>query len=315
MDWELNEDQRALAGAVSQLVGRHVTPPKDGNVSAVVNQHYSRELDAELADGGYFAVARQEGFGPLEAALLVEEVYRSPSVVEVAASAIVVPALTAEELPRPVAMVRAQDIGRPLRFLDVARTVLVDLGDDVAVLGVKDGEVQATPAIYAYPYGRFRQSPDLSRARRLGQGSGARLRQWWRVAMAVEAGAAMDQALKFTVDYVKNRKQFGRAIGSFQAVQHRLAMAVQMAEATKWLARRAAWSGLDSDASLAALYAQESIGPICYDCHQFNGALGMTLEHPLHFWTFRLRALQGELGGAPAQARSVVESVWNVQAV
>jgi hypothetical protein len=209
-----------------------------------------------------------------------------------------------------VALAREADLAQPVRFLDRARTLLVDLGDEAAALELRAGEVELQSAMYAYSFGRFRAAPDLSRARRLGTGSGARLRRWWRVALAVEAGAAMRAALEFTIDYVKNRRQFGRPIGSFQAVQHRLAIDTQLAEGTEWLARRAAWSGGEADAATAALHAQDAIGTICYDCHQFNGALGMTLEHPLHFWTLRLRALQGELGGSAVQAQAVADAVW-----
>ena len=313
MDLELNEDQRALVDALSHLMQHHVAPPKEGNVSAAVHSHYAHTLDHDLTEGGYFNIAREPGFGPLEAALLVEEAYRSPAAVEVAASALVAPQLTDEILPRPIALMRAQDIARPARFLGLARSVLVDCGDDVAVVEVREGDVVPVRAIYAYPHGEFRKAPDLAKARRL-PGLGAKLRLWWRVALAVEAGAAMREAVNFTCDYVKNRRQFGRPIGSFQAVQHRLAVDIQMAEGTQWLARRAAWSGVESDAALAALHAQESIGPICYDCHQFNGALGITLEHALHFWTFRLRALQGELGGWTGHARAAAQALWGVAA-
>ena len=313
MDMELNADQNALVDAVSHIVERHLALPKDGNVAAVVHSHYSDALDRDITEGGYLGIAREEGFGPLGAALLVEQVYRAPSVMEVAASAIVVPQLLDDDLPRPVAMMRKQDLSLPVRFLAVARTVLVDLGDDVAIVDVKEGDTEAVKAIFAYPYGQFRQAPDLAKARIL-KGAGAKLRLWWRVALAVEAAAAMEQAILFTVEYVKNRRQFGRPIGSFQALQHRLAVGIQMAEGAKWLARRAAWSGSEVDAATAALYVQESIAPVCYDLHQFNGALGQTLEHPLHFWTYRMRSLQGELGGTPAQARVLASEIWGVKA-
>jgi alkylation response protein AidB-like acyl-CoA dehydrogenase len=291
MDYELNADQATLVDGISSLVDRHVDAPRDGQVSARVHFHYSQALDRDISDGGFFGIAREEGFGALEAALLVEQVYRSPSVAEVAASAIIAPQLTTEDLPRPIAVVRAEDLSRPIRFLNVAKTLLVDLGDDVAVIDLRNAEVDVPPGIFAYPFGVLKQPPDLAAARRLGPGSGRKLRLWWRVALAVEAGAAMMQAINFTVEYVKNRRQFGRPIGSFQAVQHRLGLDAQIPEGVQWLARRAAWSGTDADASAAALYAQENMPPVLYDCHQFNGALGMTLEHPLHFWTLRLRAL------------------------
>ena len=62
-----------------------------------------------------------------------------------------------------------------------------------------------------------------------------------RSRIAVEAAGTMLPAIAKTVEHVTDRHQFGRPIGSFQAVQHRLARAYVMAEGTRWLARRAAW--------------------------------------------------------------------------
>src|SRR3546814_18048930 len=98
-------------------------------------------------------------------------------------------------------------------------------------------------------------------------------------------------------DLVKQRQVFGRPVGSFQAVQHRLAADAAKCRGTYWLAMKAAWSGSALDAVLAALHAQRAIAQVNYDVHQFNGALGMTLAHALHLWTFRLRWPVGALGG------------------
>jgi hypothetical protein len=49
---------------------------------------------------------------------------------------------------------------------------------------------------------------------------------------------------------------------------------------------------------------------VTYDCHQFLGAMGMTLEHPLHLWTYRLKALTSELGGRGANALAAAEAIW-----
>jgi len=70
-------------------------------------------------------------------------------------------------------------------------------------------------------------------------------------------------------------------------------------------------STLDAgDAALAALHAQESARACVYDFHQFLGAMGMTLEHPLHLWTYRLKALTSELGGRSANALAAAEAIW-----
>jgi alkylation response protein AidB-like acyl-CoA dehydrogenase len=78
-----------------------------------------------------------------------------------------------------------------------------------------------------------------------------------------------------------------------------------LAGGVKWLALKAASTAADGDAALAAFHAQESATRVTYDLHQMLGAMGMTLEHPLHLWTYRLKVLLGELGGRGAQAHAV----------
>lgn len=76
------------------------------------------------------------------------------------------------------------------------------------------------------------------------------------------------------------------------------------------LAAEAAGTLDAGDAALAALHAQESARLTVYDFHQFLGAMGMTLEHPLHLWTYRLKALAGELGGRGANALAAADAIW-----
>ena len=57
-------------------------------------------------------------------------------------------------------------------------------------------------------------------------------------------------------------------------------------------------------------HAQEAAKRVGYDFHQFLGAMGMTLEHPLHLWTYRLKALTGELGGRGGNAVAAAEAIW-----
>jgi alkylation response protein AidB-like acyl-CoA dehydrogenase len=218
--------------------------------------------------------------------------------------------LTGEILPRPVAVARAPDLERGVRFLDRAKTLIVDTGDDVAVVPTERLSIRPVQSIYAYPLGRLEHAGELTGARWLGGGAVPVLRRLWRIGLAAEIAAALQAAIDFTTAYVKDRKVFRRPVGSFQAVQHRLAADIQRARGAYWLTLKAAWSGTDADAALAALYAQQAVFPVTYDTHQFNGALGMTLEHALHFWTFRLRWLVSELGGPRGHAASVTANVW-----
>ncbi|MDP9085794.1 MAG: acyl-CoA dehydrogenase, partial [Pseudomonadota bacterium] len=162
---------------------------------------------------------------------------------------------------------------------------------------------------YAFPYGRFINAPDLSRARR-GKGAGAALRQWWRVGLAAEVAGAADAAIEFTIDYVKQRNVFGRPVGSFQSVQHRLVQRHGWAKSLYYLVMKAAWSGEAVDADIAACHATLGIQAFMFDMHQFHGGMGVTTEHLLHFWTYRIRALQAEAGGVQSAALAIADQRW-----
>lgn len=304
MDFDLDESQEVLQSAVAQATARYRLAP----VSPVFDA-YDPDLERDLEAGGYFQVMGQEGYGPIDAALTVETLARLPRTAEIGASLLVAPKLLAEALPRPIALMSRADI--PVaRFLAQAKTAIIDIGDDVLVLDLAATERVQTEGLYAYPFGAFSRPPELSRARRLGAAAVPVLRQWWRIAIAMEAAGALQAAMDFTVGYLKDRRQFGRPLGSFQAIQHRLAQGTSLIQGLRWLALNAAWNEDPRDAALAATFAQEAAQSVAYDLHQFSGALGLTLEHPLHFWTYRLKALQGELGAVHAQAAAAADLAW-----
>jgi hypothetical protein len=74
---------------------------------------------------------------------------------------------------------------------------------------------------------------------------------------------------------------------------------------------RAAWSGEADDADVAVCHAQLGVQQLMFDLHQFNGAMGVTNEHALHFWTYRIRALQAEAGGVYPSALAIADARWN----
>lgn len=308
MDFQLNDNEQAFAHSVSQIVQRYREGPRDKGISAAVHARYSKEFYGELHDGGFFGAAREGDFGLVCAVLLIEETAKSPFAVEVGASALIAPLTASAGLRGPFAIVHANGLARPIRFLPFAKTLLIVRGADLLALDIDADTVAANGGMYAYPFGTFPSAPDLGMASRIGDGAAALNR--WRLAIAAEGAGLMHAALEFTVEYVKNRRQFGRPIGSFQAVKHRLAADVQQVRGAIWLVRRAAWSGKSEDIAMATLYVQHCIPAIVYDCHQFNGAMGMTLECPLHFWTYRLKALQGELGGWAEQGRTLAQLHW-----
>ncbi|WP_431042703.1 acyl-CoA dehydrogenase family protein [Streptomyces sp. P1-3] len=112
-------------------------------------------------------------------------------------------------------------------------------------------------------------------------------------ALAAEAVGAADRALARTVEYVRVRRQFGRAIGCFQAVQHRLADLYVQVEAARSAAYYAAWSGTAPAGGLALAQGLEALRAVAAETVQLHGGIGFTWEHDAHL--FFKRAASDEL--------------------
>ncbi|MCA9565875.1 MAG: hypothetical protein KC561_20400, partial [Myxococcales bacterium] len=121
--------------------------------------------------------------------------------------------------------------------------------------------------------------------------------------------------LDTTVEYAKVRTQFGRAIGSFQAVKHHLADALLKLEFAKPMVYRAAYAlaGNESDASLhisgAKAYASEAASFVARKALQVHGAIGYSDEYDLHMWMKRTWALAASWGDAAWHRERVAEYV------
>lgn len=302
MDFTLSEDQQMLMTAFERLLSNYRAAPH-GHHGFVC---YSADFQQELRESGFLEIASQPGFGLLEAALLVEEAATCPISVEAAASMMIGPLVG--DVTGPVAM--AWRSGMPVRYLAQASTVCLFYGEDVVACDPECCDIGPLDSVVAYPMARL--NGVLESARPLEGISMSTIRRRAHIGIAAEAAGLMRGALENTVAYVKEREQFGQPLGHFQAIQHRLAEDTQIVRACKLLALRAAYDDSDSRAALACLYAQDAMRKVIYDCHQFSGAMGLTLEFPLHLWTYRLKVLQGEAGGRTAQARIVSRETWPV---
>jgi hypothetical protein len=306
MELSLSADQSAILRALESLAKPYFAAPISSRGFTLV----SAELDRALEEGGFLDVAAEPELGALTAALVVEQLARLPYAIEVAASALLRPMLDAA-LERPICMVEANSLDRPVRFLAPGASVVVLHPDRVTSFTAAPDNVHAVESVFAYPMATL-----VVRATGVAAVTYdvpvAFLRARWQVALAVEIAGLLGAAIASTVSYVSERKQFGRPLGSFQAIRHRLAEASVRASGARLLALKAADSGEPADAALAAHFAQDSASGIVYDLHQFFGAMGVTLEHPLHLWTYRLKALLSELGGRSAQAADAANLIWGI---
>jgi len=121
---------------------------------------------------------------------------------------------------------------------------------------------------------------------------------------AAELCGAIQWMLDTTVEYAKTRKQFDRAIGSFQAVQHQCADMLLMTESSRSAVYYAAWAlsendpAADAAVSIAKAYCSDAgrkVGNRAIQCH---GGIGFTWEHDLHFFYKRVKAAEYLLGDA-----------------
>jgi alkylation response protein AidB-like acyl-CoA dehydrogenase len=307
LDFELSEDQTAIVEAIEALLAQHAGPARA--ITLAPKSEYDAELERALCESGFMDVARGEDTGPLEGALALAAIAAAAAVVSAGPAILVVSGIGGRRFDGPVALATAEHRG-PVRFLAHARTLLVLDGDQARAVTLEPGDAETVPSNFGYPMGTI--SPQrLQGGETLADGSGERLRSWWRLALAVEAVGNMRAALDYTVDYLKQRKQFGRAIGSFQAVQHRLANCAIAVEGSRWLALEAAYHDAPAQMSaLAAAYGLETAGQVFAETHQLSGAIGFTREHDLHVWTMRLQALRLELGGVPGHRRALAEARW-----
>ena len=306
MDFEPNEEQRAIAVAVETLLAQHAGPARA--IELERDGSYDHVLAAALTEAGFLGARLSEETGFLEAALVVEAVAKAGGVVSAAAESLVAPGVAGRSLEGPVAIARAGE-DAPIRFGAHARTLLLDAGDEARVVILEPDWREPVRSNFMTPLGRIRLPEGAGES--LGAGSGASLRRWWRLALALDCLGALEAALDITVEYVKRRRQFGRAIGSFQAIQHRLAQCAVQVEATRWLCYEAAAQGAPEEASaIAAAYATDSAHHVFRETHQLTGAMGYTREHDLHVFSMRLEALRVELGGTAAHRRAIAQSRW-----
>ena len=300
MQFEFSADQQLLMTSLESLLEPFRSAPAGGHHYV----EYSEALQNELAQGGFLEVAVQPGFGLLEAALMVEEIATCPVSAEVAATTMIGPLIGSFD--GPIALGWAA--GRPSRYLDRARQACLIGGDAVLVSSASPGAFPGIDSVAAYPLALM--PPPAADAVRHDGAAAAAIRRRALIGIAAEAAGLMRGALDRTVQYVKERQQFGQPLGNFQAIQHRLAECAALVRGARNLAFAAAWADNGREAALACLYAQEAARKVIHDCHQFTGAMGLTLEYPLHLWTYRLKFLQGEAGGRQAQALAAANATW-----
>ncbi|PND54785.1 hypothetical protein CRM90_26165 [Mycobacterium sp. ENV421] len=337
MNIDLTPDQKELAAAAREFL-RADCPPSRVRSVWDADRGVDRSAWARLAEVGFLGVVVPECFGGLgqsdvELALLLEEAGRvalPDPLLETAVAALTIadmgndrqkerwlPAIAAGELVATV-----QPPGVPF--------AVVDGSFDLVVVAIKD-------SLHAVPVSDCDMEPHeaYDRARRLATvraqaaadtmlpGSTGRA-DWLAVRASVAAAATLvgigAHLVETTVDYVRQREQFGRPVGSFQAVKHQLSnayLAIEFARPATWVAAHLVASGSDEAPTAAAVAkscaseAEKTANDSALQCH---GGIGFTWEHDLHLWLKRGKALEQAYGTAREHRDRIAQTIFGPSA-
>jgi alkylation response protein AidB-like acyl-CoA dehydrogenase len=348
---DLSEDERALADVVARCAADHVdlTALARGEAGA---SRLEEALAGLGAPGVLLAEARGgSGLGLMGLTLIAEALGRHAASADVTAGALAahfisvggstdqqarwVEGLAAGELTAAIALNEGDGAWAPddwrldgERLTGAKREVAAGGAPDLFLVGIAGGGLTVVEAaaarlspLGALDFSRRLHALDLEAAAHAplsgAEELGERLYSALSILAAAEAWGAASRALDMAVDYAGVRRQFGRPIGSFQALKHQLAdMAVETAPARflVWRAARA-WDAGSADASRWAALAKAHVTSIavrtCRAAVRAHGGVGYTQDYPLHLFLRKAMHAYADLGSpAKHRERAAVLAGW-----
>lgn len=310
----MTPEQLALRDAVRSLLDKH----SDVRAAIETPHGYDKAVWARLCDIGVLPIPEQHGgsgAGLTETRIALEELGRTLTPSPLLASTIAAQALLAtgnEEacgrlLPRIADGTVATlvwpwhndliSLNGPARYVldgDLAEILLATDGTDLYEVDLPGVTREHTPTM---DQTRRLATLDLTNASttRLGRWS-PEIRDIALAALSAEQVGAATRALELTVEYTKTRVQFGKPIGSFQALKHRMADMHVLVET----ARSAAEAATDEvSAAVAKVYCSEAFFKVAAEMVQLHGGIAITWEHDAHLYLKRAHG-SGQLFGSPA---------------
>ena len=333
MQFDFTEDQHEIKRTAKDLLAQRSTAERVR--SAAESKTYDDALWRELADLGWPGVAIAEefgggGLGVIELATLLEEggyaLANSPLLAS-AACAIAIQeagneAQKAEWLPKLAT-------GEATGSFGVDTRIFPDVVDsDVIVVAALDGRSVSLVETAAAVVTEIETIDPTRRYGAVGLGEGSEpmpgnafaAQSLAAVITSAELVGICQRALEMTVEYVKERRQFGRPVGSFQAVQHRCAQMLLHTEAARSVTYFAAWAAdadraqLDRAAALAKSSASKAGVEVTASAIQAHGGIGFTWEADVHWFYKRAQLDAAYMGGAKEHRARLTELAAQVAA-
>jgi alkylation response protein AidB-like acyl-CoA dehydrogenase len=344
MDFDLTEDQHTIKRTAREFLAARYRLDEVRRLALDEERAFTDEQWAEIAGLGWPELADPEqGLGTVELAVVAEELgyalAPSPLQSTWAATALLAAAGRAAVLEGgrrgTVAMWDAEELGDP------ERSTLVP-GDDGALSGAKIAVPDAASAdvlVVTASEGRhylveagapgvsIEATTSIDPTRRLftvtldgvrGEPLEGDFGTAWHaiaIATAAESVGVAERAMDMSVAYAKERQQFGRPIGTYQAVSHRCAQMLLEVEGARSLVYWAAWA-LDHSpeeafvaASAAKAYASDCGARVTGSAIQVHGGIGFTWEHDLQFFFKRAAANAHHYGDARWHRDQVADAI------
>src|SRR4051794_30271995 len=318
MDFDLSPDQKEIKDVARELLAAR--SPWAKVREAAEAREYGGALWGELAELGWpgIAVAEEhggQGLGAVELAVLLEELGYACAATPFLSTAVAAPLIQAcgsdeqraRHLPALAAGEATAGIGTRELCADAAgAAVLVLLDGDEAELVTG---FEAEPLVVIDSTRRYARVSGGS-AEPLGPGAADRA----RAAVAAEVVGVCQQALDMTLAYVKDRKQFGVPVGSFQAVAHRCAQMLLDTESARSTAYFAAWAAdaaperFPEAAAMAAAAAAGAGRDGTAAGIQAHGGIGFTWEADVH-WLYKRAQLDTALLGGARRHRATLARI------
>lgn len=316
MKFALDEQQRDFATSIDAALGAADVP---GAVRAWSQGDTApaRKIWSALTDLGVTALAVAEKYDGIEAhpvdlVVALERLGRWNVPGPVAESIAVAPVLLADD-DRSAALAAGELIATVALPPSVPRAVNADFAG--LTLLAQDGQVSDATV------GDGHESVDPSRtlfdvvAGQARDAEVARAHEFGVLATAAQLVGAAQAMLDMSVEYAKQRSQFGRIIGSYQAIKHKLADVHIAVELARPLVYGAALSLADGspdaarDVSAAKAAASDAALLSARSSLQTHGAIGFTSEHDLSLWLLRVQALHSAWGDPASHRRRVLEAL------
>ncbi len=327
MNFDYTDDQQAIKSTARDFLGSRLKPEKLRRLAEA--GEYDDGLWGEMCELGWPGIFIGEEYGGqelgvLELGILSEELgyalAPSPFLSNAAAGLVIQHAGSDEQKQRWLpGIASGQQRGTVAYVKDGAAELVPDAdsaeiivaveGSSATVLNASDAEIEPVDTIDSTRrFSRVRISNGGAEAL---DGDAAPTIGPIAVTIAAELVGVSQRAMEMAVEYAKDRQQFGRPIGAYQAVSHRCAQMLLEVESARSATLYAGWAAdheqeaLPLAAAMAKAYASDTGWRVTSSSLQVHGGIGFTWEHDLHFFLKRAKA-DGHLFGTAKEHRERV---------